>query len=170
MTSGEWLSTMCLTEAHAGSDLGLLRTKAEPRADGSYAVTGQKTFISGGEHDLTDNIVHMVLARLRDAPAGTKGLSLLLVPKVLPDGARNAVHCDAIEKKMHELASQDLVYEHQMWPKQEAIDFFRTRGEPLKVQLIEEKTAGQSDVSVYTIKDGKYVATGAPTPQQQRCD
>jgi len=100
VTSGEWLSTMCLTEAHAGSDLGLLRTKAEPRADGSCAVTGTKIFISGGEHDLTGNIVHLVLARLAGAPAGTKGLSLLLVPKLLPDGSRNAVHCDAIEKKM----------------------------------------------------------------------
>lgn len=100
VTSGEWLSTMCLTEAHAGSDLGLLRTKAEPRADGSYAITGNKIFISGGEHDLTDNIVHLVLARLVGAPPGTKGLSLLLVPKTLPDGTRNAVHCDSIEKKM----------------------------------------------------------------------
>ena len=100
VTSGEWLSTMCLTEAHAGSDLGLLRTRAEPLADGSYAVSGQKIFISGGEHDLTDNIVHLVLARLNGAPPGTKGLSLLLVPKILPDGTRNAVHCDSIEKKM----------------------------------------------------------------------
>ena len=100
VTSGEWLSTMCLTEAHAGSDLGLLRTKAEPKADGSYAVTGSKIFISGGEHDLTDNIVHLVLARLAGAPPGTKGLSLLLVPKIRPEGSRNAVHCDAIEKKM----------------------------------------------------------------------
>ncbi len=100
VTSGEWLSTMCLTEAHAGSDLGLLRTKAEPLPDGAYAVTGSKIFISGGEHDLSDNIVHLVLARLAGAPPGTKGLSLLLVPKILPDGSRNAVHCDAIEKKM----------------------------------------------------------------------
>jgi alkylation response protein AidB-like acyl-CoA dehydrogenase len=100
VTSGEWLSTMCLTEPQAGSDLGLLRTKAQERADGSYAVTGQKIFISGGEQDLTDNIVHLVLARLAGAPVGTKGLSLLLVPKLLPDGTRNAVHCDAIEKKM----------------------------------------------------------------------
>jgi alkylation response protein AidB-like acyl-CoA dehydrogenase len=100
VTSGEWLSTMCLTEAHAGSDLGLLRTRAEPRADGSYGVTGNKIFISGGEHDLSDNIVHLVLARLTGAPPGTKGLSLLLVPKILPDGTRNAVHCDSIEKKM----------------------------------------------------------------------
>ncbi len=100
VTRGEWLSTMCLTEAHAGSDLGLLRTRAEARDDGAYAVTGQKIFISGGEHDLTDNIVHLVLARLAGAPPGTKGLSLLLVPKILPDGRRNAVHCDSIEKKM----------------------------------------------------------------------
>lgn len=100
VTRGEWLSTMCLTEAHAGSDLGLLRTRAVPQADGSLAVTGSKIFISGGEHDLTDNIVHMVLARLPEAPAGTKGLSLVLVPKVLPDGSLNRLRCDGIEKKM----------------------------------------------------------------------
>ncbi|MET0335188.1 MAG: acyl-CoA dehydrogenase family protein [Rhizobacter sp.] len=100
VTSGEWLSTMCLTEAHAGTDLGLLKTRAEPQADGSYRVRGTKIFISGGEHDLTDNIVHMVLARMVDAPAGTKGLSLFLVPKVMPDGSRNALRCDGIEKKM----------------------------------------------------------------------
>jgi len=100
VTSGEWLSTMCLTEAHAGSDLGLLRTRAVPQADGSHALTGTKIFISGGEHDLTDNIVHLVLARLPDAPAGTKGLSLFLAPKRLPDGQANALRCDGIEKKM----------------------------------------------------------------------
>jgi alkylation response protein AidB-like acyl-CoA dehydrogenase len=100
VVSGEWLSTMCLTEAHAGTDLGLIRTRAEPQADGSVRVRGTKIFISGGEHELTDNIVHMVLARLADAPAGTKGLSLFLVPKVLPDGTRNALRCDGIEKKM----------------------------------------------------------------------
>jgi alkylation response protein AidB-like acyl-CoA dehydrogenase len=100
IASGEWLATMCLTEPHAGSDLGLARTRAVPQADGSYRVSGAKIFISGGEHDLTDNIVHLVLARLPDAPAGPKGLSLLLVPKVLADGARNAVHCDRIEEKM----------------------------------------------------------------------
>ncbi len=100
VVSGEWLSTMCLTEAHAGTDLGLLNTRAEPRADGSYRITGTKIFISGGEHDLTDNIVHMVLARIADAPAGTKGLSLFLVPKVMPDGTRNTLRCDGIEKKM----------------------------------------------------------------------
>lgn len=100
VTSGEWLSTMCLTEAHAGSDLGLLRTRAVPQADGSYALTGNKIFISGGDQDMTPNIVHLVLARLPDAPAGTKGLSLFLCPKFLPDGQRNAARCDSIEKKM----------------------------------------------------------------------
>lgn len=100
VVSGEWLSTMCLTEAHAGSDLGLLKTRAEPQADGSYRISGTKIFISGGEHDLTDNIVHMVLARVAGAPAGSKGLSLFLVPKVMPDGSRNAARCDGLEKKM----------------------------------------------------------------------
>ncbi|MDM0012382.1 acyl-CoA dehydrogenase family protein [Variovorax sp. J22P168] len=100
IASGEWLATMCLTEAHAGSDLGQVRTRALQQADGSLRVTGAKIFISGGEHDLSDNIVHLVLCRLPDAPAGPKGLSLALVPKFLPDGARNAVHCDRIEHKM----------------------------------------------------------------------
>jgi len=100
LASGEWLATMCLTEAHAGSDLGQVRTRAVPQADGSLRVSGGKIFISGGEHDLTANIVHLVLCRLPDAPAGPKGLSLVLVPKVLPDGARNAVHCERIEEKM----------------------------------------------------------------------
>ncbi len=100
VTSGEWLSTMCLTESHAGSDLGLLRTKAVPQADGSYALTGNKIFISGGDQDMTPNIVHLVLARLPDAPPGTKGISLFLCPKWLPDGTRNAARCDSIEKKM----------------------------------------------------------------------
>ena len=103
--TGEWLATMCLTEPHAGSDLGLARTKATPQADGSYLIEGSKIFISGGEHDLSDNIVHLVLARLPDAPAGPKGLSLFLVPKFYPDGdkeswVRSAVHCDRIEEKM----------------------------------------------------------------------
>ncbi len=107
IATGEWLATMCLTEAHAGSDLGLVRTRAVPQADTSVRVNGSKIFISGGEHDLTDNIVHLVLARLPDAPAGPKGLSLFLVPKRLPDagkhdglGARNAVVCERIEEKM----------------------------------------------------------------------
>ncbi|RRH86538.1 acyl-CoA dehydrogenase [Variovorax beijingensis] len=100
IATGEWLATMCLTEAHAGSDLGQVRTRAVPQADGSLRVSGGKIFISGGEHDLTPNIVHLVLCRMPDAPAGPKGLSLVLVPKLLPDGARNAVHCERIEEKM----------------------------------------------------------------------
>ncbi len=100
LATGEWLSTMCLTEPHAGSDLGLARTKAVPMPDGRYAVSGTKIFISSGDHDLTDNIVHLVLARLPDAPPGPKGLSLFLVPKFYPDGSRSRVHCDRIEEKM----------------------------------------------------------------------
>lgn len=100
LVSGEWLAAMALTEPQAGSDLGQLRTRAEPQPDGSLRVSGNKIFISGGEHDLSENIVHLVLCRLPDAPPGTKGLSLALVPKVLPDGSRNALHCDGIEKKM----------------------------------------------------------------------
>jgi len=105
LVSGEWTGTMCLTEAHCGTDLGLLRTKAEPQADGSYRITGGKIFISAGEHDMADNIIHLVLARLPDAPAGTKGISLFLVPKFLPDaqgkpGERNVIQCGAIEEKM----------------------------------------------------------------------
>ena len=101
---GEWLATMNLTEPQAGSDLGLVRTRAEPLAEAANGapvrVTGGKIFISGGDQDLTDNIVHLVLCRLPDAPGGTKGLSLAIVPKVLPDGRRNTVYCDGIEKKM----------------------------------------------------------------------
>ncbi|MBI5259913.1 MAG: acyl-CoA dehydrogenase family protein [Burkholderiales bacterium] len=100
IASGEWLAAMALTEPQAGSDLGLLRTRAEPQADGSLRISGSKIFISGGEHDLSDNIVHLVLCRLPGAPPGTKGLSLALVPKVLPDGSRNTMACDGVEKKM----------------------------------------------------------------------
>ena len=100
IATGEWLATMCLTEPQAGSDLGLVRTKALPQADGSHRISGGKIFISGGEHDLSDNIVHLVLARLPDAPPGPKGLSLFLAPKVLPDGRRNGVACERIEEKM----------------------------------------------------------------------
>lgn len=100
IATGEWLATMCLTEPHAGSDLGLARTRATPQADGSYLLSGTKIFISGGEHDLTDNIVHLVLARLPDAPPGPKGLSLFLVPKFYADGQRSKVVCDRIEEKM----------------------------------------------------------------------
>jgi alkylation response protein AidB-like acyl-CoA dehydrogenase len=105
LVSGEWTGTMCLTEPHCGTDLGLLRTKAEPRGDGSHALSGTKIFISSGEHDLAQNIVHLVLARLPDAPAGTRGVSLFVVPKFLPDadgrpGERNRVRCARIEQKM----------------------------------------------------------------------
>ncbi|TBW09156.1 acyl-CoA dehydrogenase [Azotobacter chroococcum] len=112
--SGEWAGTMCLTEAHAGSDLGLLRTRAEPQADGSYAISGSKIFITGGEQDLTANIVHLVLARLPDAPAGSKGISLFLVPKFLVGsdgalGARNSLSCGSLEHKMGIKASATCV-------------------------------------------------------------
>ena len=100
VATGEWLATMCLTEPHAGSDLGLVRTKAVAQPDGSYQLSGTKIFISGGEHDLTSNIVHLVLARLPDAPPGPKGLSLFLAPKVMSDGSLNAVFCERIEEKM----------------------------------------------------------------------
>ena len=105
LASGDWLGTMCLTEPQAGSDLGLVRTKAElvagAAANGApVLVSGSKIFISGGDSDLTDNIVHLVLCRLPEAPVGTKGLSLAIVPKILPDGTRNKVFCDGIEKKM----------------------------------------------------------------------
>ena len=100
IATGEWLATMCLTEPHAGSDLGLARTKATPQPDGSYTINGTKIFISGGEHDLTDNIVHLVLARVPDSPPGPKGLSLFLVPKFYPGGVRSATVCERIEEKM----------------------------------------------------------------------
>jgi len=105
LASGEWSGSMCLTEAHCGTDLGLLRTQAVPRGDGSYSLSGTKIFISAGEHDLTPNIIYFVLARLPDAPQGTKGISLFLVPKVMVDedgmlGARNGVSCGAVEQKM----------------------------------------------------------------------
>ncbi len=105
LIEGQWAGTMCLTEAHCGSDLGLLRCKAAPNEDGSYSLTGTKIFISAGEHDFTDNIVHIVLARLPDAPVGTKGISLFIVPKfnVTEDGEvddRNQVSCGSIEHKM----------------------------------------------------------------------
>jgi alkylation response protein AidB-like acyl-CoA dehydrogenase len=105
LIAGTWTGTMCLTEPHCGTDLGLLKTRAEPAADGAYAITGTKIFITAGEHDLTDNIIHLVLARLPDAPAGSKGISLFVVPKVKVGrdgtlGARNAVRCGAVEHKM----------------------------------------------------------------------
>ncbi|NQD92116.1 acyl-CoA dehydrogenase, partial [Pseudomonas sp. CrR25] len=112
--AGRWSATMCLTEAHAGTDLGLIRTRAEPQGDGSYVITGNKIFITGGEHDLTENIIHLVLARLPDAPPGPKGISLFLVPKFLPCengdlGERNQVSCGSIEHKMGIKASATCV-------------------------------------------------------------
>ena len=105
LVDGTWSGTMCLTEAHCGTDLGLLRTRAVPQGDGSYAITGSKIFISAGDHDLTENIIHLVLAKLPDAPKGVKGISLFLVPKFLPQadgtpGERNGVTCSALEHKM----------------------------------------------------------------------
>ena len=105
MISGEWGGTMNLTESHAGTDLGLIRTRAEPQADGSYSITGTKIFISGGDHDLTENIIHLVLAKTPDAPESSKGISLFIVPKMLVNadgslGAKNAVSCGSIEHKM----------------------------------------------------------------------
>ena len=105
LTSGEWTGTMCLTEPHCGTDLGLLRTKAEPQPDGTYRITGGKIFISSGEHDLASNIIHLVLARLPDAPPGSKGISLFVVPKFLVNadgslGARNGIFCSGLEHKM----------------------------------------------------------------------
>jgi alkylation response protein AidB-like acyl-CoA dehydrogenase len=118
LTSGEWTGTMCLTEPHCGTDLGLLRTKAEPQADGTYRITGSKIFISAGEHDMTDNIIHLVLARLPDAPKGSKGISLFVVPKfhVKADGSlggRNPIFCAGLEHKMgiHGNATAQIVIE-----------------------------------------------------------
>ena len=105
LVSGEWTGTMCLTEAHCGTDLGMLRSRAEPQDDGSYRLSGTKIFISSGEHDLAENIVHLVLARLPDSPQGTRGISLFIVPKFIPDadgslGERNGIKCARIEEKM----------------------------------------------------------------------
>jgi alkylation response protein AidB-like acyl-CoA dehydrogenase len=118
LTSGEWTGTMCLTEPHCGTDLGLLRTKAEPQADGTYRITGNKIFISAGEHDMVSNIVHLVLARLPDAPQGSKGISLFIVPKFMVNadgtlGKRNGVYCGGLEHKMgiHGNATAQIVLE-----------------------------------------------------------
>jgi len=105
LVSGEWSGTMNLTEPHCGTDLGLMRTRAEPQADGGYKISGQKIFISAGEHDLAENIIHLVLAKIAGAPEGIKGVSLFVVPKILVNadgslGARNQVNCGAIEEKM----------------------------------------------------------------------
>ncbi|USO08361.1 MAG: acyl-CoA dehydrogenase C-terminal domain-containing protein [Rhodospirillales bacterium] len=118
LVSGEWSGTMNLTEPHCGTDLGLIKTKAADNGDGSYAITGQKIFISAGEHDLTENIIHLVLARLPDAPEGVKGISLFVVPKFLVNedgslGARNGVQCASIEHKMGIKASATCVMAYE---------------------------------------------------------
>ncbi|WP_298143922.1 acyl-CoA dehydrogenase C-terminal domain-containing protein [uncultured Acinetobacter sp.] len=114
MYSGEWAGTMCLTEPHAGTDLGIIKTKAEKNSDSSYNITGTKIFITGGEHDLTKNIIHLVLAKTPDAPAGSRGISLFIVPKILVNedgslGQRNGVHAGSIEHKMGIKASATCV-------------------------------------------------------------
>ena len=118
LTSGEWTGTMCLTESHCGTDLGMLRTKAEPQPDGTYKITGNKIFISAGEHDMTENIIHLVLARLPGAPKGSKGISLFVVPKINVNddgslGSPNGIHCGGLEHKMgiHGNATAQLVLE-----------------------------------------------------------
>jgi alkylation response protein AidB-like acyl-CoA dehydrogenase len=109
LISGEWTGTMCLTEPQCGTDLGLIRTKADPQADGSYNITGTKIWITGGEHDMVDNIVHLVLAKLPGAPDSSKGISLFLVPKFLEDGTRNPAFCGGLEHKMGIKASATCV-------------------------------------------------------------
>ena len=118
LAAGEWAGTMCMTEPHCGTDLGLLKTRADPQGDGSFRISGTKIFISGGEHDLTPNIVHLVLARIAGAPEGTRGISLFLVPKIVPHangalGARNAVRAIGVEHKMGYAASATCVMEFE---------------------------------------------------------
>jgi len=118
LVSGKWGGTMNLTEPQCGTDLGLLRTKAVPQADGSYKISGQKIWISGGEHDMAENIVHLVLARIEGAPAGVRGISLFIVPKFIPDaqgkpGARNSVFCAGLEEKMGIHGNATCVIQHE---------------------------------------------------------
>lgn len=118
LATGEWCGTMNLTEPHCGTDLGLLRTRAVPQADGSYRISGTKIWISGGEHDMAGNIVHLVLARVEGAPEGVRGISLFIVPKFIPDaegkpGARNSVWCDGLEEKMGIHGSATCVMRHE---------------------------------------------------------
>jgi alkylation response protein AidB-like acyl-CoA dehydrogenase len=118
LATGQWCGTMNLTEPHCGTDLGLIRTKATPQPDGSYRISGQKIWISGGEHDLAENIVHLVLARIEGAPAGTRGISLFIVPKFIPDaagdpGERNSVFCAGLEEKMGIHGNATCVMQHE---------------------------------------------------------
>ncbi|HZF80616.1 MAG TPA: acyl-CoA dehydrogenase family protein, partial [Rubrivivax sp.] len=112
MVDGSWTGSMNLTEPQAGSDLSLVRTRAEPQPDGSYKLFGTKIFITYGEHDMADNIVHLVLARITGAPEGVKGISLFICPKVLADGRRNDVHCVSIEHKLGIKASPTAVLQY----------------------------------------------------------
>jgi alkylation response protein AidB-like acyl-CoA dehydrogenase len=145
MVSGQWAGTMNLTEPHCGTDLGLLRTKAVPQGDGSYRISGQKIWISGGEQDLTENIVHLVLARIEGAPAGTKGISLFLVPKFIPDangdpGERNAVNCLGLEEKMGIHGNATCVISHE-----ESLGWLigeENRGLPLMFVMMNEARIG----------------------------
>src|ERR1700740_2683984 len=145
LASGQWSGTMNLTEPQAGTDLGILRTKAVPQADGSYKISGQKIFISAGEHDLTENIVHLVLARIEGAPAGTKGISLFIVPKFRPDaagnpGARNSVKCLSLEEKMGIHGNATCVISHE-----EATGWLigeENRGLPLMFVMMNEARIG----------------------------
>ena len=147
LNTGEWTGTMCLTEPQCGTDLGLIKTKAEPQKDGSYKVTGTKIFITGGEHDLADNIIHLVLAKLPDAPPGVKGISLFLIPKFMPkedgsSGERNGVKCGSIEEKMGIHASPTCV-----------MNFDEATG-----YLIGEKHSGMS--SMFVMMNSERVAAG----------
>jgi alkylation response protein AidB-like acyl-CoA dehydrogenase len=145
MVSGQWAGTMNLTEPHCGTDLGLLRTKAVPQGDGSYRISGQKIWISGGEQDLTENIIHLVLARIEGAPAGTKGISLFIVPKFLPDaegnpGARNPVKCLGLEEKMGIHGNATCVISHE-----ESVGWLigeENRGLPLMFVMMNEARIG----------------------------
>jgi len=145
LASGQWSGTMNLTEPQAGTDLGILRTKAVPQGDGTYKISGQKIFISAGEHDLTENIVHLVLARIEGAPAGVKGISLFIVPKFLPDGngapgERNSVKCLSLEEKMGIHGNATCVMSHEQatgWLVGE-----ENRGLPLMFVMMNEARIG----------------------------
>jgi alkylation response protein AidB-like acyl-CoA dehydrogenase len=145
LASGQWAGTMNLTEPHCGTDLGLLRTKAVPQGDGTYKISGQKIWISGGEQDLTENIIHLVLARIEGAPAGTKGISLFIVPKFIPDangapGERNAVKCLGLEEKMGIHGNATCVISHE-----EATGWLvgeENRGLPLMFVMMNEARIG----------------------------
>jgi alkylation response protein AidB-like acyl-CoA dehydrogenase len=168
LASGQWAGTMNLTEPHCGTDLGLLRTKAVPQGDGSYRITGQKIWISGGEQDLTENIVHLVLARIEGAPAGVKGISLFIVPKFIPDadgnpGTRNAVHCLGLEEKMGIHGNATCVIGHEEstgWLVGE-----ENRGLPLMFVMMNEARIG---VAVQGLAQGEAAYQAAAAFARER--